>query len=772
MGIKKLYHEELKIKYKIDKSTKEVSAERLFPGQERVKKAFDIALKTEKEGYNIYVAGPEGIGKLTYTIERLKKEAVKKDPPEDICYYFNFEEPQKPKYLLLPAGYGKKLQKKLNEIIENLKENTIKQFESKEFEDEKSKIIKKIEEERKKVFQELKIEAEKYGLTPVITPAGIQFLPLINGKPSPEALAIPEIKTEFEKKLELFDEKFRDYVRKLRDLDIKLQEELKELKNKVSSYVVDSAFFKLLEEFKNFPEIISFLNYLKTRIVERIDIFIRWKILEGDFLFQRALERELNMFRINVVVDNSSLKGAPVIHEELPTFKSLFGHISYSAEMGILYADHMSIISGSLLKSRGGFLILRAFDIIKNPFLWDALKRVILHKKVHISQSPFEDTFPFHVGIHPEPVPFKTKLAMLGDSSLYELLSLYDLEFNRIFKVKGEFDPVIDVNEELLLAFPKIIKKIQEDENLKDFSKDALTELFKFGVVRSGSRKKFNMIFSYITDVAREADAISKNKEITGEDIKTAIKEKIFRSNLIEEKIRKLFEEGKLIIDIEGKKIAQINGLSVYELGDFSFGKPSRITASSYIGEKGIINIEREVELSGPIHSKGVMILSGYIGRKYGKDTPLALSCSITFEQSYGEVEGDSASAAELMAVLSSINEIPLRQDIAITGSIDQHGNIQPVGGIKEKIEGFYKVCKVIGLTGKQGVIVPSRNYDNIILDDEVIESIEKGEFHIYTVDNIDDVIRILTEKDPLEFHRETKDILMGFYEKVIKGRR
>ena len=772
MGIKEIKAEEIKLSYRIEKSTKDVKPERIFPGQKRVEKAFDIALKTDKEGYNIYVAGPEGIGKLTYTLEILKKEAEEKTVPEDVCYYFNFEEPQKPKFLLLPAGYGKKLSKSLEQIIETLKESTVKQFESKEFEDERVRIIKEIEEKRKDILKSLQEEAATYGLAVVFTPAGIQFLPIVHGKPSPEALAIPEIKTEFEKKVELFDEKFREYLRQLRELDIKLQEQLKELREKVSSYIVENAFYKVEQDFKNIPDIIQFLNYLKEKVSERIDIFIRWKALEGNFLFQKAIERDLNMFRINVVVDNGSLNGAPVVHEELPTFKSLFGHISYTAEMGILYADHMSLIAGSLLKSRGGFLILRAFDIIKNPALWEALKRVLLHKKIYISQIPFEEFFPFHVGIHPEPVPFKAKLAILGNTELYEILSFYDEEFNRIFKVKGEFDPVIDITEELVESFPKIIKKIKEDEKLKDFSNDALTELFRYGVVLSGSRKKFNMVFSYITDIARESDALSQKEIITGEDVKRAIKEKIFRSNLLEEKIKKLFKEGKLIINIDGKETAQVNGISVYELGDFSFGKPSRITASSYIGEKGIINIEREVELSGPIHDKGVMILSGYIGKKYGKDTPLALSCSITFEQSYGEVEGDSASAAELLAVLSSISEIPVRQDIAITGSIDQHGNIQPVGGIKEKIEGFYRICKILGLTGKQGVIVPSRNFDNIILDEEVLESVEKGEFHIYTVDNIDDVIKIMTGIEPLEFHRITKENLAEFYEKIIKGKK
>ncbi|WP_457625396.1 Lon protease family protein [Persephonella sp.] len=772
MAVKHLLAEEIKVDYRVEKPTYSVKPEPVFFRQERVENAFNTALKTEKEGYNLYVAGPEGIGKITYSMMRLKKEASKKTPPEDIFYHANFEEPQKPDFVVVPAGTGKKLSGDIDRVIDNLKETVVRQFESKEFEDERVKLVKEIEEKKQKVLQDLKKDAQSYGLAPVVTPAGIQFLPIVQGKASPEFLKIPEIKEEFEKKLELFDEKFRDYLRQLRDLDYRLFESLRELKERVSRYVIDNAFFKIEEKYSDIPPIINFLEYLKKHMAERIDIFIRWKMFEGDFLLQKAVEREIDIFRINVVVDNSQQKGAPVLYEQVPTFKSLFGYISFKAEMGILYADHMSIVAGSLFKARGGYMVLKARDVLKNPLLWENLKRIIFHKKIYLSHYPFEEVFPFHVGIYPEPVPFDVTITLVGDSFLYRILSLYDPDFNRLFKVKAEFDPVVDINKEVVDKFPVLVKNIVAQENLKDVEADGLTELFRYSVERSGSRKKINTIFSVVTDILREADALSAERYISGETVKKVIKDRRFRLNLIEEKIRELFKEGKLIVEVEGKKVAQVNGLSVIELGDFSFGKPSRITAASYIGEKGIINIEREVELSGPIHSKGVMILSGYVGQKYGKDTPLALSCSIAFEQSYGEVEGDSASAAELIAVLSSIGEIPVRQDISITGSIDQLGNIQPVGGIKEKIEGFYGVCKITGLTGNQGVIVPSRNFDNIILDEEVLDAVKKGKFHIYTVDTVDDAVKILTEMDPLEFHRQIKEKLIEYYKQAVKGKK
>ena len=447
----------------------------------------------------------------------------------------------------------------------------------------------------------------------------------------------------------------------------------------------------------------------------------------------------------------------------MPSFRSLFGYISYRAEMGILYADHSSIVGGSFHRARGGYLVLRAHDVLRNLYLWEALKRVLLHKKIYVSGYPLGDVFPLSVGIDPQPVPFDGKIFLIGDYLAFHMLSLFDPEFNRLFKVKAEFDPVVKLTDEIIADFPKILRKIVQDEGIKDLSPDGVEEVLRYAVVRSGSRKKVNVIFGYITDILREADTLSRGERIEGEDVRRAVKEKIFRSNLVEEKIREMIAEGKILVDTEGLKVGQINGLSVYDLGDISFGKPTRITASAYIGEKGIINIEREVELSGPIHSKGVMILTGYIGNRYGRKTPISLSCSITFEQSYDEVEGDSASIAELIAVLSAIAEVPIKQEFAITGSLDQLGNVQPVGGIKEKVEGYWRVCREKGLTGRQGVVLPSRNMDNLVLEEELIADIEKGKFRLYIIDTVDDAIEIMTGMKANYFHRLVLSKLKSF---------
>ncbi len=770
MTIKKLSEKDLEIKIQIEKGTEQIEPKPSFPKQERVEKAFEVAVKTEKEGYNLYVAGPDGIGRTTYSLLKFREIAKNKKTPEDICYYHNFEKPENPKCLLLPAGYGKKLADDINRIIENLKETVYKQFESKEFEDEEVKIIKENEEKRAKIIEEMTEEAKKHGLAVVFTPAGIKLFPIIEGKVIPDFMNIPQIRDIYNKRVEEFDEKFRDYLRQLRELDYQLFEKLKKIKEQISNFIIENSFYFIEEKYKEIEEARKFINYIKEKFVQHIEIFIRLKLAEGNYVLQKALERDVNIFRLNVVVDNSKINGAPVNFEGITTFKTLFGYISYKAEMGILYADHMSIIAGSLHKNRGGYLLLRAVDVIKNPLLWDALKRTLLHRKIYMTEMPFDGFFPFSVGINPEPVPFNIKLALIGDSFIYSILSTYDAEFNRLFKVKAEFNPVIELSEDTIKDLSHAISKIIKEENLKHLSPDGLSEVLKHAVVLSGDRNKINVIFSHISDILREASSLSENKNyIEKDDIKKTIKEKKFRRNLVEEKIRELISEGKIIIDVDGEKVGQVNGIAVYDIGDYSFGKPSRITASVYIGEKGIVNIEREVELSGPIHSKGVMILSGFIGRKYGKDTPLSISCSIAFEQSYGEVEGDSASAAELMAVLSEISRVPINQNFAITGSIDQHGNIQPVGGIKEKIEGFYYTCKNTKFTKNQGVIVPERNFSNIILEEEILESISKGEFSVYTVENIDDCIKLLTGVEPLEFHKKVVETLEGFYQKVIK---
>ncbi len=763
--IRKISADELSYGYKYSVSTEDVEPLSAFPGQERVDSAFDLALKTDREGYNVYVSGPEGVGKLTYTLNRLREVSSKRERPEDICYVNNFENPLRPRSLLLPAGMGRVLSQDVDRALEMLKRELPGVFESKEYEEEVAKITKSVEKRKEEVISELSRLAQEKGLGVVLTPMGIRLLPLVGRRlvSEEELLSSQRLQESYERALTEFEETFREYMRRLRELDHELSDRILELRDKTARYVTEKVFNKLEEKYKKLPQVVEFIGRLKEEVVRNVDLFIQWHTARANPQMLRALEREFNAFRVNVVVDNSHTEGAPVIFEDNPTFQRLFGKVFYTAEMGFLFADHMSISAGSVHRARGGYLILRVWDLFKVPFLWDAVKRMIMHKKVYVGGGMFEDYAYPYVGISPEPVPLdRIKVILLGDSFVYHLLSIYDDEFGRLFKVKAEFDPVVDLTQDFVEKFPKIVRKISQEERIKPTDAGGLSELLRHAIRLSGNKNKVSTVFGHVVDLLREADLLAEDT-IKREHVKRALKEKVFRSNLVEEKIRRAIIEGKIILRVDGSVVGQVNGLSVIELGDISFGKPSRISAVVYPGDKGVVNIEREVQLSGPIHSKGVLILSNYLGWKYGDRVPLHLSGSITFEQGYDEVEGDSASVAELVCLLSSIAQFPLRQDIAITGSVDQHGNVQPVGGIREKVEGFYKVCRALGLTGRQGVVLPSKNVDNLLLDDELIESVKKGEFHLYAVDTLDDVIELMTGMKADRFHRIVEKRLREF---------
>lgn len=768
MGWERLSFEKLQLQIEFPSGTEDYPVEEHYFKQERVEKAFDLALRVDKEGYNVYVCGPPGIGRSRYTLKRLREIAPTKPKPQDICYVNNFQDTYKPKALVLPAGYGVKLAEHIENILEFLKRETYKAFEGKEYEEELTTITKEIDAQKEKVINELVEDAKAHNLMVLFGPEGVRLLPLFKIEapvPQETLLNNPQIREEYQKNLQTFEPKFREYMRRLRELDSALGENLIKLRQKIAENLVEKACKPLEEEFKDIKEVKEYIQTLKKELVRNIQIFIDWGKAKGNIMLQNTINKALNMFRVNVLVDNSKTEGAPVIYEKVPTLKGLFGQINYKAEMGILYADHLSLAPGILHKANGGYIVLDLWEILKNPYVWVLLKRTLLHKKLYLMGGMIEEIPVPHIGLLPEPVPFSAKVFLIGDPYLYYLLTIYDPEFSQLFKIKADFDPVVDIREDIIEVFPKIIKKIITEEGLKELDSSGLSELFKYAVYKAGDRNKINLVLEDIIDLIREANNLSPFQYITAKEIRQALRDKIFRINLIEEKIRELIAKGKIIIDIEGKRVGQVNGLSVYMLGDYSFGRPSRITANVFPGSRGVVNIEREIEMSGPIHSKGVYILSSYFYNKYSTSFPLQFSCTLTFEQSYEFVEGDSASAAELMAILSAVSKVPLRQDIAITGSIDQFGNIQPVGGIKEKIEGFYRICKIKNFTGNQGVIVPAKNFDNILLDEEVLEDIKNKKFHIYTVETIDDVIEILTEQKPEKFHKEVSKGLKRLYE-------
>ncbi len=772
MAWKRLSYKDLKLEVSFNQKNIQCAPEEIFIKQERLEKAFDLALSLEEEGYNVFVCGPNGVGRSRYTLKRLKEVAEKKPTPPDVCYVHNFKDSYKPVPIILPSGLGKVLAEGIEKALEYLKKRTAKVFESKEYEEELNTISKKLEEEREKIINQMVEEAKTYHLTVLFGPEGIRLMPLFKIEANvsqEELLNNPQIREEYHKNLKAFEPKFREFMRKLKEIDGKFGEEVLKLRTKVAEKLVSEALKEveeaLKEVLKENQPLQNFISSVKKELVKNIQMFIDWEKARGNVPVQSGINKVLNTFRVNVVVDNSELKGAPIVYEKVPTLKGLFGQINYKAEMGVLYADHLSLAAGKLHQANGGFLILNMLELLKNPVLWLLLKRTLLHKKLYFMGGIIEEIPTPHVGILPEPIPFEAKVFLIGDNFLYHLLTTYDDEFKELFKVKAEFNPVVNIDEEVVNCFPKIIKTIIKEHRLKEVSPDGLKEIFKFAVYKADHKKKIKLNFQEILDILTEASAISKNEVLTGEDIKLALKEKVLRVNLLEEKIRELIAEGKIIIDVDGKKTAQVNGLSVYQLGDYSFGRPSRITANVFPGSRGVVHIEREIDMSGPIHTKGVLILSSYFYNKYSTEFPVQFSCTLTFEQGYEPVEGDSASAAELIAILSAVSGVPIKQNFAITGSIDQFGNIQPVGGIKEKVEGFYKTCKALGFTGKQGVILPAKNYENLLLDDEVLEDIKAKKFHIYTVETIDDAIYLLTGVKPESFHKKVHKGLKRLYE-------
>ncbi len=772
MAWKKVEAKELELNFKFPKGTKNLRKEVELPAQERVKSAFAVALSTGPRGPHVYVCGPAGLRKAEFTIKEIEKKAKEDPPPQDLCYVTNFKDPYRPIALILPRGKGKILSQLVEDALEFLKNEAYKAFEGKELESQIAKLNLEINQKKNELINELTEEARKYNLMVLFSPEGIKILPhfkIATPMPEEKLLEDPQIKAEYEKHLREFDPIFREYMRKLKKLDHELSNRILELKKELARKLVEQAFSKAEEEFNEFSKVKNFLKDAKEELAKNIQIFIDWEKHKGNAAVQTGINRALNIFRVNVVVDNSETQGAPVIYERVPTLKGLFGQINYRAEMGILFADHMSITAGSLHRANGGYLVIHMLELLKNPALWVLLKRALKHGKLFVMGGTVEEIPLPHVGILPEPVDFSAKVFLLGDAFLYHLLITHDPEFEELFRIKAEFDPVVKIDKEVLNFFPYMVKKIVNEKGIKEIDASGISEAFKYMVELAGNRKKVSLLFRELEDLLEEANLYAKEGCIDQKAIKEAVKQKRFRLNLIEEKIKNLFREEKFIFKVTGKEVAQINGLSVYFLGDYAFGKPTRITAQVFPGSKGIINIEREVDLSGPIHSKGVLILSSYLYHRYGKDFPVQLSCTLTFEQSYQPVEGDSASAAELIAILSAISKVPLKQSIAITGSIDQFGNIQPVGGVKEKVEGFFDVCKMVRFTGKQGVIIPSRNLDDLLLKDEVLSEIKAGRFYIYTAEHIDDAIEILTGLPAEKVHKKVQRVLKKFYESEKK---
>ncbi len=721
-------------------------------GQERAVRALRFGLDIKERGFNIYVAGHPGTGRMTAVKDFLEQIAKAKPVPSDWCYVNNFRNPYEPRAVKLPPGKGKDLQRDMANLVSEARRVLPKAFESEDYAAKRESTISSVEEERHELFAQLNRRAQEEGFVLQSTPIGLLLVPVMDGKPlgDREFMTLgPQIRERFERKREKLGADLRSAMRQLRGLEGKIHEELTKMNREVALYAIGHLVAEMKEKYLEFADIVTYIDEMQDDILENVTQFIKEpEAPPTPFPVPWMKELPFRRYEVNVVVDNSDLRGAPVVVELNPTYQNLFGRIEKEAQFGVLTTDFTMIRAGSLHRANGGYLVLPAEELLQNMFSWEGLKRALINEQVAIEEAGERLGFITTKGLRPSVIPLSVKVAVIGNPLLYHLLYLSDMEFKELFKVKADFDTTMPRTEENMQKYAAFICTFCGKENLRHLEASAVAKIVEYGSRLADDQEKLSTRFADVADIIREANfyASQENSDyIAASHVRRAIEEKTYRSSLIQEKIKEMIQRGLFLIDTEGKAVGQVNGLSVLSLGDFAFGRPSRVTASISMGREGIVDIEREARLGGRIHTKGVMILSGYLAEKYAQDKPLSLSARLVFEQSYEEVEGDSASSTELYAILSALSGLPINQSIAVTGSVNQKGEVQAIGGVNEKIEGFFEVCKAKGLTGQQGVIIPESNAQNLMLKEEVVEAVKAGKFHIYPVKTIDEGIEILT---------------------------
>ena len=758
-----------------DETTEAIEPCQEIIGQERAVEAIRLGLDIGSIGYNIFITGLTGTGRFTTIKCVLEEMDVKGKIPNDLCYVNNFKNPDMPHMLILPAGQGNALKKEMETLIESLKKKIPLSFENETYLNKKKEVVERYRNKQAEIFREFEKKVNKEGFTLVQIQMGPYsrpgIFPLVEGNPvNIEQLDAMVEEGKFTKEdLEKMKTKQSELVNELetifketRKSEKEIKEELTALDSEVISPIVKDSISDIKERF-NHEKVLRYLDEVQEDILSNMNRFREKEEPPASPIPGLVLPQPADSFTeysVNVLADNSETKGAPIIVETTPNYRNLFGTIERVVDRsGIWKTDFTHIKAGSFLRANGGYLIFNALEALVEPGVWPALKRTLKNQVMEVQTYD-----PFYLfattALKPEPIECTTKVIMIGDSYIYHLLFSMDDDFKKIFKIRADFDSVTIKDEGKIRQYIAFIRKICDEEKLRPFDKSGIAGVVEYGVRLAGRQKKLSTRFHLIADLLREANywALKEGSEVVKDiHIDKAIEKKVYRLNLIEEKIQEMIDDGTILIDSDGMVVGQVNGLSVYNLGDYMFGKPSRITVKTSMGKAGIINIEREVEMSGPIHNKGVYILAGYLRGRYAQDKPITMSASICFEQSYSRVEGDSASSTEIYGLLSSLSGLPLRQDLAVTGSVNQKGEIQPIGGVNEKIEGFFDVCKAKGLTGKQGVMIPHLNMGDLMLRKDVVEAVKEGKFQVYPVKTIDQGIEILTGVEAGEMLEEGK---------------
>ncbi len=725
-------------------------------GQDRALSAIDFGLSLESKGFNIYVLGDSGTGKTSTIRTLLSKKAAEEPTPPDWCYVYNFKDPDNPLAVSLDPGKGSEFQKDMEELVNTLKVEIPKVFESKEYDKQRGRIFEEFQKRQKELFAGLEEEAGAKGFMIKRTVGGFLIVPVKkNGEPLTEE-EFHSLDDKTRKKIEeigkLLQEKLDDVVRTLREGEKLVKELLKRLEREAAISVLGHLIDDLKEKYRENGKITDYLDAVREDILDHLEGFKAppeeaAAITPLPFMKPPRQEPDSVKYSVNVIVNNGAQKGAPCVFESNPTYYNLFGRIEHKFQYGVAVTDFSMIKSGALHKANGGYLVIHALDLLRNIFSYDALKRAIRNRELKIEDIWEQYRLVTTAMLKPEAIPLDVKVVLIGNPYIYYLLYNLDEEYRELFKVKADFDSQMDRTGENILKYATFVATKSKEESLMPFDPTGVARVVEYGSRLAEHQEKLSSKFSDISDLIREAHFWAKKEgadAVAGRHVEKALDEKIYRHNRIEERLRELMAEGTLIVETSGGKVGQINGLAVMSLGDYSFGKPSRITTTVYAGKAGVINIEREIKLSGKIHEKAILILSNYLGRMYALKRPISLSASITFEQLYGMVEGDSATCAELYSLLSAIAGVPIRQNIAITGSMDQNGNVQPIGGVNEKIEGFFELCRLRGLDGSHGVIIPARNKKNLMLRRGVLDAVRDGKFHVYTIDHVEEGIEIL----------------------------
>ena len=734
-------------------SSEEISTLGNIIGQERAVRALKFGLGIKEKGFNIYVAGMPGTGRTTAIKRFLEEVAKDSEVPPDWCYVNNFRDGAHPNVLRLPAGLAVTFRNDMESLTSSVVREIRNAFESEEYTKQRDETIKSFQQQKQQLLEAINEEAYQAGFLLQASPVGVLTVPMREGKPLSEeeflALSKGE-KDKIAKQQEILQGKLENGLRQAKGFDKEARNALEQLDQSVAQYAVSHLFEETNDKYAGEKEVLKFLDEVRRDIIANRSQFRTENEVEEPSLMPLVVPKELAIknYKVNVVVDNTELEGAPVILEMNPTYTNLFGRIEKEARFGTLVTDFNLVRGGSLHQANGGYLVLPIEEVLRNPLSWDGLKHALMNNKIIIEDAGDKLGLISTRSLQPEAIPLNIKVILIGRPDMYQLLLNFDENFNELFKVKADFDTRMDRNVGNIRDYASFVSTLCKLENLKHLDSSAIARLVEHGSRLVEDQEKLSTHFGEISDVIREASyyaSLDEAQNVLDVHILKAIDERFYRSSMIRERVQEMIEKDVIKIDVQGEKVGQVNGLSVIQMGDIAFGQPNRITVRIGMGREGIIDIERQSKLGGPIHTKGVMILSGYLLGKYAQEKPLSLSANLVFEQSYAGVEGDSASSTELYAILSALSGKPIQQGIAVTGSVNQYGEVQAIGGVNEKIEGYFEVCKSRGLTGQQGVMIPESNVSNLMLKDEVIQAVREGKFHIWSVTSIDEGIEVLT---------------------------